>query len=48
MVILGTFLMLFFLWPLFLGFRESRFTLFLILSWWIMILVVIGLVEAAV
>ena len=48
MVILGKFLMLFFLWPLFLGLRESRFTLFLILSWWITILVVIGCVVAAI
>lgn len=38
MVILGRFLTLFFLWPLFLGLQDSRFTLFLILNWWVLLL----------
>ncbi len=48
MVILGRFLTLFLLWPLFLGLRESVYTLFLIVSWWIVLLVVFGRVVTAI
>jgi hypothetical protein len=48
MVVLGRFLMLLLLWPLFLGLRESWYTLGLIIGWWITLLVVLGHVMTAI
>ncbi len=48
LIFLARLLALFLLWPLFLGLRESLYTLFLIMAWWITILVVFGRVVTAI